>query len=341
MADAPPDGSDWPRISIVTPSYNQGQFLEEAIRSVLLQGYPNLEYVIIDGASADDSVETIRKYERFVKVWVSEPDEGQYQALNKGIAHCTGEIFNWINSDDLLCPSALFAVAAAWIRKPGCIIAGPASLFSETGGERFIVPRALSIRNLICTFDRNGTEEVGLQQGTFVPLKSVNDVGGLREDLRYVSDRILLIDVLEECNVTYISQRLGRFRFHDSSKTVAEGHAEFRLEFHRATRNMPGLYDHVSPNEVRWQECRAFLLGAAMALKKWQCRSAAQYVMGSLRVSISLTFVIPITVAIRFFVKHAKGLRYSIKTRGWRGTWRYARVKSRGWWLERKRVGRP
>lgn len=335
MADAPLDGSDWPRISIVTPSLNQGPFIEEAIRSVLLQGYPNLEYVIIDGGSTDGSVDTIKKYERFVKTWVSEPDDGQYQALNKGISHCTGEIFNWINSDDLLCPSALFAVAAAWTREPGCIIAGPASLFSETGGERLIVPKALNTRNLVRTFDRDSTEEVGLQQGTFIPLKAVNDVGGLREGLRYVSDRILLIDVLEECKVTYISQPLGRFRFHDSSKTVAEGHAEFRLEFHRAIRNMPGLHDHVSPNEVRWEECRAFLLGAAMALKKWQCRSAARYFIGSLRVSISSTFVIVITAPPRFLAKHAKGLRYSIRTRGWRGTWRHARLRVRERWGKR------
>ena len=92
-----PDGSDWPRISIVTPSYNQGQYIEETIRSILLQGYPNLEYIIIDAGSTDQTVEIIKKYEMFLSYWVSESDNGQAHAINKGLSLCTGEIFNWIN----------------------------------------------------------------------------------------------------------------------------------------------------------------------------------------------------------------------------------------------------
>ena len=81
--DKMPDGSDWPRISIVTPSYNQGQFIEETIRSILLQGYPNLEYIIIDGGSNDNSVEIIKKYEHYLSYWISESDRGQSHAINK------------------------------------------------------------------------------------------------------------------------------------------------------------------------------------------------------------------------------------------------------------------
>ena len=87
-----PDGSDWPRISVVTPSYNQGEFIEETIRSVLLQGYPNLEYIIIDGGSTDNSVEIIKKYEPWLTYWVSEKDRGQSHAINKGFKHAAGEI---------------------------------------------------------------------------------------------------------------------------------------------------------------------------------------------------------------------------------------------------------
>ena len=89
-----------PRISIVTPSFNQGKYIEQTIQSVLNQNYPNLEYIIIDGGSTDNTVEIIKKYETQISYWISEPDKGQTDAINKGFAKCTGDIFNWINSDD-------------------------------------------------------------------------------------------------------------------------------------------------------------------------------------------------------------------------------------------------
>lgn len=94
------DGKPWPKISIVTPSYNQGQFLEETIRSVLLQNYPNLEYIIIDGSSTDNSLEIIGKYQPWIAFWVSEKDRGQAHALNKGFRKATGLLIGWQNSDD-------------------------------------------------------------------------------------------------------------------------------------------------------------------------------------------------------------------------------------------------
>ena len=113
---------DPPRISIVTPSYNQGAFIEETIHSVLLQNYPNLEYIVMDAGSTDNTVEVIRRYADRITYWESEKDRGQSHAINKGIARSTGQIFNWINSDDLLMPGALWSVAQAWMKKPGCII---------------------------------------------------------------------------------------------------------------------------------------------------------------------------------------------------------------------------
>ena len=110
---------EWPRISIVTPSFNQGRWLEKTIRSVLLQGYPNLEYILVDGGSRDESVDLIKKYEPWIQYWVSEPDDGQCDAINKGFSKATGQILGWVNSDDWLASGALSSVAGAWMkRKP-------------------------------------------------------------------------------------------------------------------------------------------------------------------------------------------------------------------------------
>lgn len=100
-----------PKISIVTPNYNKGIYLEYTIKSVLSQNYPNLEYIIIDGGSTDNSLDIIKKYESQLTYWVSEPDHGMYHAISKGFAKATGEIMAWINSDDMYHPMCFFTIA--------------------------------------------------------------------------------------------------------------------------------------------------------------------------------------------------------------------------------------
>ncbi|KAA8484635.1 glycosyltransferase involved in cell wall biosynthesis [Arcticibacter tournemirensis] len=123
-----------PKISIVTPSYNQGQFLEDTIRSVLSQGYPNLEYIIIDGGSTDNSVEIIKKYEEHLTYWISEADGGLYHALQKGFERSTGDIMAWINSDDMYHKVALFTAAKIFLQFPDVKwIMGNNTFYNEDG----------------------------------------------------------------------------------------------------------------------------------------------------------------------------------------------------------------
>jgi len=130
-----------PRISVVTPSFNQGTFIEQTICSVLDQSYPNLEYIIIDGGSTDESVEVIRKYERHLSCWVSEPDRGQSHAINKGLARATGALMAWLNSDDRYLPGALGAVAAAAATHPDThIFVGTGELVYPDGTRNARVP---------------------------------------------------------------------------------------------------------------------------------------------------------------------------------------------------------
>src|SRR5688500_3818909 len=96
-----------PKISIITPTYNQGHFIEQTIQSVIEQDYPNLEYIIIDGGSTDDTLSVIKKYEKYISYWISEKDKGQSEAINKGFKKATGDVVNWLNSDDYYEPGVL------------------------------------------------------------------------------------------------------------------------------------------------------------------------------------------------------------------------------------------
>lgn len=212
---AMPNGAAWPRVSVVTPSFNQGQFLEETIRSVLLQNYPNLEYIIIDGGSTDNSVEILKKYEPWLSYWVSERDRGQSHAINKGLERCSGEIFNWINSDDLLLPDALAQIARAF---GGCDAVGGGVINFGENEEHLVINTNLTPANLIC----NGSDVVFHQPGLWLRPQLIKQCGGIDERLHFTFDWDLIIRYFSLFpKVVYLNAPLARFRFHDSSKTVS------------------------------------------------------------------------------------------------------------------------
>ncbi len=292
LPDVMSDGSPWPRISIVTPSFNQGQFIEETIRSVLLQGYPKLEYIVIDGGSTDESVQIIKKYEHWLKYWISEPDRGQSHAINKGLEHCSGDIFNWINSDDLLAPGALHAVAMAWSRTPHVIIAGRVMNFDEEGGENLISPNALSLENFVNIRKARESVLTWHQPGTFLPGTGVSRVGGVQEDLKFTMDHFLMIDLLQKYEVVYVPDILARFRLHASSKTLMYGSLQFKLERMKKLRAMKDLQRYVSTKELRQEQVSLLLAFADLERSKARYGSACRCYAEALAVSPFLAIVI-------------------------------------------------
>jgi glycosyltransferase involved in cell wall biosynthesis len=203
------DGKPWPKISIVTPSYNLGEYLEETIRSVLLQNYPNLEYIIIDGGSTDGSVEIIKKYEEYIHYWVSEADSGPAEAIQKGFIHADGEWLGWLNSDDYLLPHALESLAEISLASP--------SAKWITGCRLIVNPRGATIQHSGRWYE-NGLNHLvrdaqGLaQEATFFKQELYNQVGGINVKCNSIFDRELFLRMFEKIPPVFTTAVFGVFR---------------------------------------------------------------------------------------------------------------------------------
>ncbi len=212
-----PDGSAWPKISIVTPSYNQAEFIEETIRSVICQGYPNLEYIIIDGGSTDGSVEIIKKYEEYLTYWVSEPDQGQAHAINKGLRKTNGEIIAWINSDDTYLPNTFLRISKLFKDKSQRLVFGKAHYINDKS-------------QIIGTYNSfplpNGYQKFRYWRGWGIPQATVffnknllDDYGYIDESYNYSFDYELFIRYSQHLQFTFLNEFFANYRIHEKSKT--------------------------------------------------------------------------------------------------------------------------
>jgi len=217
-----PEGSHWPRISIVTPSFNQGHFIEETIRSVLLQNYPNLEYILIDGGSTDNTPEIIEKYKKQITYCTSEPDNGQSHAINKGFFKCTGDYVNWICSDDILCKNALNNISSFLITKEKILLLGGGFRIDQNSkvidsinsSEIDSVDKLIDIRK----FWRNRNSI--LQQSCLFPVASVKEIGLLNENNHYTMDYELWGKLMiNGISVAQTNIPIGMYRWYAGQKT--------------------------------------------------------------------------------------------------------------------------
>ena len=212
---ASPSAQHLPRLTLVTPSYNQGQYLEATLRSVLLQGYPNLEYIVVDGGSTDESVEVIRRYADHLAYWVSEPDRGQSHALVKGFARATGEIFGWLNSDDLLLPGALQRIGQALIDNPRApFVYGDARHIEPDGQGR-------SDRPCARPYDRRWMLEhsnMVPQPTAFFRAEAYRAAGGLNEALNWVMDWDLWLRLDQRGAPVFVPSVLAYMRIYPTAK---------------------------------------------------------------------------------------------------------------------------
>ena len=224
---------NYPKISIVTPSFNQGKYIEQTILSVLEQNYPNLEYIIIDGGSTDDTVEIIKKYEQHLAYWISEPDKGQTDAVNKGFAKCTGEIFNWINSDDYYEAAVFFKLAQLFANNPSVnVVCGREWGFKDDHPSDKILHLGSVIGKNVFETIRIGIID---QPCTFFRRKHMTHAFPLDISLRYVMDRQMWWSYLlkyGQDNILITAEIFTNFRLHSQSKSVAEAEF-FEAEFDR------------------------------------------------------------------------------------------------------------
>ena len=207
----------FPKISVITPSYNQGDYIEETILSITGQGYPSLEYIIIDGGSSDRTLDIIRQYSDKISYWVSEKDSGQSEAINKGLKRATGDIITWICSDDLLMPGSLFKAAELFRNNPEVgVIHGKTILFAN--GKKDHIKGADPADLPMSYFAAIPFP----QPSSFFTKSALQKTGLLVNDLHYAMDYDFFIRMAFECEFKTCDDIFSKYRLHNDSKSVSK-----------------------------------------------------------------------------------------------------------------------
>lgn len=207
------------KISLVTPSFNQGQFIEETICSVLDQGYPNLEYIIVDGGSHDETVDIVRKYHKHLKFWVSEPDDGQSDAINKGLQHCTGKVFNWLNSDDILLPNTLNLIDDNFRSSDFHLVSGQEVHFDDKNEWLKYGTKIYS------SLEHSIYSAVFYQPSTFWRIDIFRELMPINTNLHFLMDTDLWVRYQLKYGTAHfkkLKEPLVKFRFHTESKSASQ-----------------------------------------------------------------------------------------------------------------------
>lgn len=211
----------YPKVSIITPSFNQGQFIEATIQSVLNQTYPNIEYIVVDGGSTDQTMAVVDRYRDRIDLVIHEPDQGQADAINKGFRAATGELIGWLNSDDILYPNCVERIVDRYRQQPGGAVYYGSVLhqIDETG--RVVDTRHVPIPDRRFLLERNYDLA---QQGSFYPAHLVRRVGFLNENIHYCMDLDLWLRLLRHGPIYACSGKpIAGFRIWGETKTSTGG----------------------------------------------------------------------------------------------------------------------
>ena len=229
------DAERWPSISIVTPSFNQAAYLERTIQSVLDQGYPRLEYLVMDGGSSDGSVSIIGRYDSAISYWVSEPDAGQAAAVNQGWARSSGEILGWINSDDFYLPGTLSFVGSYFASHPETLMLyGRCQVVDADGRPLGVIGDPFDMRRIL-----RGDDMIP-QPSAFVRRAAWEKAGAIDESLRYSMDYDFFIRVARLAPPVFAERLMSAFTVHQRAKTTQDRATARQETFRVASRYATG-----------------------------------------------------------------------------------------------------